>query len=429
MLEKSDAIGFVYTQQDIQTKHIIIKNKQDMFKIMPLHSVRINKENIQVSEISGKCTDKLKSLLQKVFNECCQNINFFKRFAKVGVLNTLRNIKNLDRCNRIDSIRKYKGTAILIASGASLDYNLDDIYNMQENHCIIVCGSSFKTLINAGILPDYVVTVDSGPTNKWHFYSKQKSKFSNIDQNISNMINVNLIYNISVDPSIPIYFNKFPVATNAFTMTKELARMYEIPVFELGMSVSVSTVQIANYLGFDSALLYGYDFGYYKGKTQTYTHRYKRKGNKTTTKGVSGIVKTDNILLTYLNNIECHLEKINMKCENRSNCAYIKHCQKVDIQKSPKQIDTIKKHKYKTNNLKELYVQLDDYLTYMIDCIKRNDLKKFNMTKFNQILYLIKECFIEENMPKPKTKEEAIKQDLGILINRQKFIKDIIAVL
>ena len=79
----------------------------------------------------------------------------------------LKNMTMLRHWHRLEALRgSFKNKpAVLVAAGPSLDQSLPLLKEVQDNCVIIAVDSAVTPLTNAGIMPDFVTTLDCQEVN------------------------------------------------------------------------------------------------------------------------------------------------------------------------------------------------------------------------------------------------------------------------
>lgn len=83
--------------------------------------------------------------------------------AKLGLwaANLRDNLDTIKSCRDITTLPKIKGPALCLAAGPSLDLHYDEISEFKGT--ILSCERNLVPLLEKGIVPDYVVSIDGSP--------------------------------------------------------------------------------------------------------------------------------------------------------------------------------------------------------------------------------------------------------------------------
>ncbi len=166
-------------------------------------------------------------------------------------------IKSAPRIARAQSVRvlkdRFKGIpAIVVASGPSLNDNIEDIKAAQEKSVIIAADSALSILKANDITPDYVTSVDFQKPNLIKFRSVLSEK--EVNRKLS-LISVPDVYHV-----IPYLFENYyyiPKKSLFYAMDKSALPM-DLPM----NAVSHLSLSIALLLGADPIIMAGYDWSY-----------------------------------------------------------------------------------------------------------------------------------------------------------------------
>lgn len=154
----------------------------------------------------------------------------------------------------------FKGVpAVLVASGPSLDKNIDLVKEAKGKAVIIAMGSAYEALHRRGIVPDLTVAVDPGETsNRSHFEGRGSDETA-------------LIYESKTYPGIPreftgprfSFFQDYPMARWLF---KSIGSRSDFP---MGLTVATSAFGVAARLGCNPKILVGQDFAFIQNQTHS----------------------------------------------------------------------------------------------------------------------------------------------------------------
>lgn len=91
------------------------------------------------------------------------NINSEKKFAKKSIENILNNIQFLENSNTLSQIREIIPAnlpAVIVAAGPSLEDNIEELKKLKEKVIILAVDRTIDYLLDSGIEPDFLVTLD-----------------------------------------------------------------------------------------------------------------------------------------------------------------------------------------------------------------------------------------------------------------------------
>ncbi|AZT90571.1 DUF115 domain-containing protein [Caldicellulosiruptor changbaiensis] len=152
----------------------------------------------------------------------------------------------------------FKGIpAIIIGAGPSLDNDINELKKAKGKAILIAVGRVLKRLLQMGVIPDFVVSVDYSERN-YNF-------FKEIDYS-----NIPLVYGIGVNSNILKNHTGKKIlmltAADSF-VNKLLAKMgYEYNLFKGGGSVSCFAYEFTRVLGANPIILVGHDFAFTDNK-------------------------------------------------------------------------------------------------------------------------------------------------------------------
>lgn len=180
--------------------------------------------------------------------------------------NTLGNMKHMIGEKNIAQLRqKLEGKitegmpAFIVSAGPSLDKNIQELKKVEGKALIIVVDAALRTVINAGIKPDIVCTVDPNVPERF-FEHMDLSEVNWCCNNWSRVIEFEQrcknIY----------YFGIFSRDWNRI-LSEELG--YEFPNMYVGSNVTSVAYALATYLGFRTLVLVGQDMAFTNGKSHT----------------------------------------------------------------------------------------------------------------------------------------------------------------
>lgn len=259
---------------------------------------------------------RLKQLLNNYF------INFSSMLSQGKYLtwNFYYNMKlNSKPADTLKSIFDAKDI-IYVAAGPSLNYYFDYLKNKTgSDNTIIICAStSYRTLLDNNVTPDYVIMTDA-----------QDNMISHV-KDIKNT-GTSLIYLSTACSNAVSAFNgdKFILFQNGFEASENYAKKNHLSLIETGGSVSTTAIDLILRFNAKSLTTIGLDLAY----TDNKTHSYDKKdldissSNYIYVKSVDGSsVPTTNVLNIYRKWIEKRIKNINkdsIKMINISHGAYI----------------------------------------------------------------------------------------------------------
>jgi len=185
---------------------------------------------------------------------------------------------------------------VLVSGGPSLTAQIERLAVLRDRALVLATGSTVRTLIDRGITPDLIVSVDPYDLNLAHFVGWDGS-------------GVPLVYYHRIHCGIPRVYTG-PMA--AFRMHDEpplpLLDAADPSPFSRGGTVAFSGLQLAHFLGADPIIFVGQDFAFADGRTHAegaiYNDRFDPAAPPPDYVGVPGVqgtpVVTSRLLQLYL---------------------------------------------------------------------------------------------------------------------------------
>lgn len=197
--------------------------------------------------------DRLIEHLDWTIMNTASQVYLAKRFKKVFIQNMIANMKitlNSTTINHYE-LSNQDVPAIVVSGGASLDENIKDMVNQKEklkNYFIITGSRTVKALVDNGIIPDMIVTVD--PINANYEMMKE---YLDLDVPL-------VFYEYSNRYLLNHYKGEKVMTSSLFSRT--IKGFEHIKSVYCGGSVSHACIDIANMLGCSPILFVGQDFAY-----------------------------------------------------------------------------------------------------------------------------------------------------------------------
>jgi len=247
----------------------ILDNKQIMMLgVGNDHSMQIEYQRVVMKRI----TDSFKTLItppyKRLFGEEVKE--FIKSFEKTtadfrSVLATVshfqigwaRNIiLNLEKNLRTPSIRGLMNScasipAVIVGSGPSLEHDLGSLKILKGRALVIAAGTSALGLINNGVIPDLIVSMDPGEHNQ--------VAFTKVDVSDIPFLYIPTIHHAILNQKLRLmhaYYHTDFMSAFLMQLTDE------DPVFQSSSSVSGTALQVAAYLGCSEIILVGHDLSF-----------------------------------------------------------------------------------------------------------------------------------------------------------------------
>ncbi len=112
-------------------------------------------------------------LIRKAIAGAMANERARRRFAVPYLLNTLRNVPSFETESDAAALfNLYPGKPVVIAAaGPSLNRNLEELKPHRDKVVLVAADTALRTMLSAGLAPDFVVAVDPSPANARHLMS------------------------------------------------------------------------------------------------------------------------------------------------------------------------------------------------------------------------------------------------------------------
>ncbi|MEE1131345.1 MAG: 6-hydroxymethylpterin diphosphokinase MptE-like protein [Caryophanon sp.] len=191
-------------------------------------------------------------------------------FAEKWQKNMICNLKSISKDASLSVLQnRWKLPIVVCSGGPSLTKQLPLLKKIEHHVLIIAAGSTINSLIKAGIVPDFVVSIDGGEPNYNHFKNLKLNQ-------------TRLIYSIFNHPGIRKSFSKKAYVFTAMqqeSIQKYLKDHMDIlpPMILGGGTVAHFTYSIAHLLNTGPITFIGQDLAY----TNNQTHADNNKNNKT----------------------------------------------------------------------------------------------------------------------------------------------------
>jgi len=222
----------------------------------------------QLLKIYPEFYSNLKNIIDSYLARKNINIATLTRFQTLWMRNIFKNHKLFLQNKGIKNFfDKYKNVpALIISAGPSLSDEINSIKENQNKFIIISVDSCLTVLINNGIKPDFVVSVDPQYIN--YKYFEYLKDFTSI-----------LVAEPSVFYLIPKnYKGKIIFFSSVFPFVKWLENFAELKgEIDMGGSVSTTAFDFAYKMGCNPLILVGQDLAFIKERTHTkgsYVEKY-----------------------------------------------------------------------------------------------------------------------------------------------------------
>jgi hypothetical protein len=210
--------------------------------------------------------DAVKSAVDKVASDYSVQSVFGKRWFS----NIVRNIFNAEKQNGVLPPVK---CAAICAAGPSLDLQLDSIARKRKSFFLISTDTALSTLLNSGLTPDAVISIDCQHISCYHFMKTLPP-------------DIPLLLDMSSPPLLVSRAQKTFFFSGGHPLSGYITRFFrQFPSIDTsGANVTFAALSLAESMGASRIEVYGADFSYPKGKLYTrsaYMYPYfHRKQNR-----------------------------------------------------------------------------------------------------------------------------------------------------
>lgn len=192
-------------------------------------------------------------------------------FAEIHIKNFIKNIKYIAESPNIEKLENlFKNKpAIIVSAGPSLEKNFRLLKGNEDKFIIITGGRTLKVLIDAGIKPHFVASMDPGYNNFDLFKDVLDTKIPMVCQWLNNYKIVELY------SGVKFFINN----TYVENIDEDLIGRKIIDLDQAG-TVATSQFSLAKYLGCNPVAFIGQDLSYTNNKTHADIASYDKNTNK-----------------------------------------------------------------------------------------------------------------------------------------------------
>ncbi|MDR2842803.1 MAG: DUF115 domain-containing protein [Spirochaetaceae bacterium] len=212
--------------------------------------------------------------IKSALDNIAQDYSVQAVFGKRWFSNIIRNVYTLEKQNTvIEPVTR----AAICAAGPSLDFQLDAIKKNINNFFLIATDTSLGTLLNAGIKPNAVISIDCQNISYYHFEGY-------------NIEDIPLFLDMASPPLLTALSKKTFLFSSAHPLCSYIDTFLRntIKIDSSGGNVTYAALSLAYSLGAKEISVFGADFSYPQGNIYTrgayfypYFHRRQNKLNTT----------------------------------------------------------------------------------------------------------------------------------------------------
>jgi len=217
--------------------------------------------------------NKAAAVIQEAIENTAADFSVQAHFGLRWFSNIVRNIKNSAATDQSFCAKKINEAAI-VAAGPSLDGQITALTEYKSRGVFIICSdTALPVLLQNGIAPDAVVSIDCQHISYYHFFG-------------CNIRNIPLILDIASPPllsrfsTLPVFFS------GGHPLALYISRYWRsLPLLDTsGGNVTYACLSLAENLGATRITLFGADFSYIRSQTYargSYIYPYfERKQNR-----------------------------------------------------------------------------------------------------------------------------------------------------
>lgn len=412
-LEDTDFVKYIYLKE-VEEFNTIIKPFISKFE----------------NNIKFTCSLNYDKMNEKIYKEILINLkesisvnkvveNTVIRFSHLWLENYLQNLNYKD--SSVIKLANITDKPVIVASGGpSLNKQLPLLKKYRNNFIVISAGSTTNSLVQANIIPDFVVSVDGHELNYKHFEHLQ------FDEKVT------YVYSMYSYPEIRTRFEKgfyFLDGTGQIVLESLKEIKKEEPViFFGGGSVAHYALILANYISSGQIGIIGQDLAYLDG----YTHAKNNiLGKKVTIEEQKDLLEVEGYYggKVYTNHMFLSMKKTFEKIINHIEENKVFNCTEGGVLikgiQNKRFKDFCSENVLKTNCLIELPNSINEVQENTLDITEKN------IKKYKKIKSSVEENILLINLAKKKlsfTKEILIKMNANDKIIKKLSDKDIIAI-
>ncbi|MDR0382920.1 MAG: DUF115 domain-containing protein [Spirochaetaceae bacterium] len=195
--------------------------------------------------------DAVKSAIDKIASDYSVQALFGKRWFS----NIIRNVFAAERQSGVFAPVK---NAAVCAAGPSLDLQLDIISEKRKNFFLIAADTALTTLLEAGIAPDAVISIDCQHISYYHFMNR-------LPPDITLFLDISSPSLLASRSDRPFFFS------GGHPLSGYVSRFFRpLPAIDTsGANVTFAALSLAEQMGARNIEVYGADFSYPNGKLYT----------------------------------------------------------------------------------------------------------------------------------------------------------------
>ena len=217
-------------------------------------------EFVPVERVHRQYFNDVRREILEFLNNIVLNLNTIQFFSKMWTESFFRNLVYSIKSPGISKLfnRFYKTPLIIISAGPSLDKNIELLKDAKGKAVLLCVGTALKALLEKGIEPDLVISIDGSYKNYEHFEGIE--------------CNAPLIFDPLVNSNIPSNYKGDMIVCEVFSYFTPWFReaiKKEIGILKTGGSVANIAFDMAVKTGADPIIFVGQDLAFTNNKTHS----------------------------------------------------------------------------------------------------------------------------------------------------------------
>lgn len=203
--------------------------------------------------------EEFKNIYVRAFRNEVQRVGFYEDSQARLVINEMHNLKEILGGKQLfggeNSYWKGK-TAIIVAAGPSLDEEIENLREIKEKGMayLFAVGSAVNTMLSKGIHPDGLFSYDPSEKNQIVVRKIKEENIADVPILFGGIIGHETLLDY---PGEKIYIKNGENFIQNFLLKPKT----EIPMIQLGSTVSVMAIDAALHMGFENIILVGQNLG------------------------------------------------------------------------------------------------------------------------------------------------------------------------
>lgn len=248
----------------------LLWNYLDGLPIERLSGIKFIKNTASI-QLAPDFYHELETKIRELFSSKMSDLLTKFEFETLWTSNILKNsirYFSTDHCYKISNLRSELSgiPAMLVSAGPSLRSTLPMIQSVRNKVFLLSCDTSLKVLLNSGIVPDAIYTLDAQMNSLFHFLGEDLSEIPIFADMVTSPYLLDTLHPKSVVYSMTAKFIQDARGEwkREVTSGGEIADEYlgEIGDIQSGGSVATTAFDALRYLGCEHVYFVGQDLAY-----------------------------------------------------------------------------------------------------------------------------------------------------------------------